>query len=356
MKKDLTISSEANIKKAMEALEETSEKVLFVVDGNQKLIGSISDGDLRRHILEGHDLKDSISNAFNTDPIYVFEKDFDLEYIKKVLRINKIEVVPIVNDVGNITDYITWQKAFDNGEELARPKGQVSAPVVIMAGGKGTRLEPFTKVLPKPLIPIGDRPIIDLIIDRFVEYGMKEFHLVLNNMSKIIRAYFEDNTCNYSISFVEEGKPLGTVGGLKIISGRLNEPFFVSNCDIIVYADYFDLYRFHLEKNYDMSIVASVKYINIPYGTCELNDNGSLDEIKEKPEYSFLANTGLYIINPSVLALIPDSKPFSATGLIEKLKQDGGNIGVYPVSEKAWIDVGQWAEYKKAISVMEKSD
>ena len=341
---------------AMEALEETSEKVLFVVDGNQELIGSISDGDLRRHILEGHDLKDSISNAFNTDPIYVFEKDFDLKYLKKLLRINKIEVVPIVNDAMIITDYITWEKAFDNGEELASQKGQVSAPVVIMAGGKGTRLEPFTKILPKPLIPIGDRPIIDLIIDRFVEFGMKTFYLVLNNMSKIIRAYFEDNTGNYSISFVEESKFSGTVGGLKILSGRLNEPFFVSNCDIIVYADYFDLYRFHLEKNYDMTIVASVRYLNIPYGICELNNKGSLGEIKEKPEYSFLANTGLYIINPSVLALIPDSMPFDATDLIAKLKQNSGNIGVYPVSEKAWIDVGQWSEYKKALSIMENRE
>lgn len=340
----------------MEALELTSEKVLFVVDENQKLIGSLSDGDLRRYILKGHDFTDNIANTFNPNLIFVFQKDFDAKQIKNVLRTNKVEVIPILNDEQNIVDYITWAEAFDNGEELSRSRQQVDAQVVIMAGGKGTRLEPFTKVLPKPLIPIGDKPIIDLIIDRFIEYGISEFVLMLNTRPKIIRAYFEEKIHNYSISFVEESKPLGTVGGLKTITDRLNKPFFLSNCDIMVDANYFDLYNLHLENNYDITLVASVRHINIPYGTCELNKDGSLNEIKEKPEYSFLVNTGLYVINPSVLELIPNNKLFHTTHLIERVKQNGGKIGVYPVSAKAWIDVGQWAEYKKAISVMEKSD
>ena len=222
-----------------------------------------------------------------------------------------------------------------------------------MAGGSGTRLEPFTKVLPKPLIPIDGKPVIDHIIDRFRTYGVSEFYMTIHHMSKILRAYFEEKNPDYSIGFAEEDEPRGTAGSLKLLADKLNRPFFVSNCDIIIETDYADLYRFHIKNNYDITLVASAKQFDIPYGICALNGNGSLERIQEKPRYNFLVNTGLYVLNPSVIDFIPDNGLFHITHLMEKVRANNGTIGVYPVSEKAWIDVGQWAEYRKALKVIE---
>ena len=204
---------------------------------------------------------------------------------------------------------------------------KLDAPVVIMAGGRGTRLEPFTKILPKPLIPVGEKPVIDHIIDRFRDYGISEFYLTINHMAKIMRAYFEEKEPDYSIGFAEEDEPRGTAGSLTLLKDKLNRPFFVSNCDIIIEADYADIFRFHTKNGDDITLVASAKQYNIPYGICELNGSGSLERIQEKPEYSFLVNTGMYVLNPSVIDLIPDKGLFHITHLIDKVKENNGTIG-----------------------------
>ena len=172
-------------------------------------------------------------------------------------------------------------------------------------------------------------------------------------MSKILRAYFEATSPDYSIGFAEESEPKGTAGSLKLLTDKLNKPFFVSNCDIIIEADYSDIYRFHTNNGYDITLGASAKQFKIPYGICELNGGGSLERIEEKPEYNFLVNAGMYVLNPAVLELIPDNQLFHITHLIDEVKKNKGTIGVYPVSEKAWIDVGQWAEYRKALKMIE---
>jgi len=349
--KDITIQPSATIKEAMEALDKTAEKVLLVVDDDQRLIGALTDGDIRRYILKERDLIATIQSAYNKNPIFVFQEDFNIEKIKHILTKNIIDLVPILNQDRKVVDFVTWEKAFGNNRRSDDQK--LDAPVVIMAGGRGTRLEPFTKVLPKPLIPVGDKPIIDHIIDRFRDYGISEFYLTIHHMSKIIQAYFEEKEPDYSIGFAEEDEPRGTAGSLKLLVDKLNKPFFVSNCDIIIETNYADLYRFHMQNNYDITLVASAKQFNIPYGICELNGGGSLERIKEKPEYNFLVNAGMYVLNPAVLELIPDNQLFHITHLIDKIMENGGQIGVYPVSENAWIDVGQWAEYRKSLKVIE---
>ena len=349
--KDITIHPKATIKEAMEALDKTAEKVLLVVDENQALIGALTDGDIRRYILKGRDLTGTIHNAYHRKPIFVFQEKFNLEKIKKVLTENKIDLVPILDQDRKVVDFITWEKAFGNNRNSENQR--LDVPVVIMAGGSGTRLEPFTKVLPKPLIPVGEKPVIDHIIDRFRAYGASEFYLTIHHKSKILRAYFEEKCPDYSIGFAEEDEPRGTAGSLKLLKGKLNKPFFVSNCDIIIEADYADIFRFHTKNSYDITLVASTKQYNIPYGICELNGSGSLERIQEKPEYNYLVNTGLYVLNPNVIDLIPDNKLFHITHLMDKVKENNGTIGVYPVSEKAWIDVGQWAEYRNALKVIE---
>lgn len=345
--KDLTIKPTATIKEAMKALNGTAENCLLVVDDEQRLIGTLTDGDIRRYILEGCDLRGTIEKAFNPSPTFVPRDKFNLEEIKKTLTSKKLDLIPIVNHEHKIVDYITWEKAFGNG--AIRPKPKLDTSVVIMAGGKGDRMEPFTKVLPKPLIPINEKPIIEHIIDRFVEYGVREFWLMVNYKSGILKAYFEEKQPDYSVHFIKEPRELGTAGSLKYLTGKINRPFFVKNCDIIIKADYIDLLEFHQKGGYSITLVASVKHYNIPYGICELNSEGYLDRIKEKPEYSFMVNTGLYILNPDILELIPEDKFFHITHLIEESKDRGKKIGVYPISEDAWIDVGQWTEYRKAL-------
>lgn len=349
--KDITIHPQATIKEAMEALDKTAEKVLLVVDENQALIGALTDGDIRRYILKGRDLTSVIEDAYRANPVFVFQEDFDLEKIKTVFLKNKIDVIPILDQNRKVINFITWEKAFGNNRKPVNQK--LDAPVVIMAGGRGTRLEPFTKVLPKPLLPVGEKPVIDHIIDRFRAYGVSEFYLTIHHMSKILRAYFEEKEPDYTIGFAEEDEPRGTAGSLSLLKDKLDKTFFVSNCDIIIKADYADIFRFHTKNSYDITLVASAKQFNIPYGICELNGSGSLERIQEKPEYGFLVNTGLYVLNPSVIDLVPDSGLFHITHLMDKVKENNGTIGVYPVSEKAWIDVGQWAEYRKALKVIE---
>jgi len=349
--KNIAIKPIASIKEAMEALDKTAEKVLLVVDNDEKLIGALTDGDIRRYILKEQDLIGTIENAYNKNPIFVFQEDFDREKVKKIFTENKIDLLPILDQNRKVVDYITWEKAFGNNRRSEDQK--LNVPVVIMAGGSGTRLEPFTKVLPKPLVPVGDKPVIDHIIDRFRAYGVSEFYLTINHKSRILRAYFEEKDPEYFIGFVEEDEPRGTAGSLKLLADKLDRPFFVSNCDIIIKTDYADLYRFHTKSSYNITLVASAKQFNIPYGICELNGSGSLKRIQEKPEYNYLVNTGLYVLNPSVIDLIPDNKLFHITHLIDKVRENNGTIGVYPVSEKAWIDVGQWAEYRKALKVIE---
>jgi dTDP-glucose pyrophosphorylase len=349
--KDITILSGATIREAMEAMDKTSEKILLVVDDERRLIGALSDGDIRRYILKGGDLTGSINDAYQTEPISVFEDAYNIAEIKSLLTKNRIGLIPVLDRSRKIVDFLTWEGIF--GDQGIPERNCLDAPVVIMAGGRGSRLEPFTRVLPKPLVPIGDKTVLDHIIDNFRVYGVEHYYLTVHHMSKIIKAYFEEKQIEYTVHFTEEDEPRGTAGSLKLLSEQLIRPFFVSNCDIMIQTDYADLYAFHLNKGFDITLVASAKKFSIPYGICELNGGGSLRQIKEKPEYNFLVNTGLYVLNPEVIAMIPDHGSFHMTQLIRKIQVNGGSAGVYPISENSWIDVGQWAEYRNALKLME---
>jgi NDP-sugar pyrophosphorylase family protein len=218
-----------------------------------------------------------------------------------------------------------------------------------MAGGKGTRMEPFTKVLPKSLVPVHEKPIIEHIIERFTDHDCVDFHLTINYKGKILKAYFEELQPTYEVDFVEEKEPLGTAGSLRFLEGQFKQPFFVTNCDIIIMADYAKIYEFHQKGAYDVSLVASAKEYVIPYGTCELNPEGYLSHINEKPKYDYLINTGLYVLNPDILKLIPKNEFYHITNLISNIIKKGKRVGVFPVDEDNWIDVGQWAEYQQAV-------
>ena len=345
--KDLTTKSDGSIKDALKKLSVTGEKCLIVIDQDNKLLGTLSDGDLRKAILSGSVLGDTIESVYQLNPTVLVEGSYNIDKVKKLFIKYKYDLIPVVNQNNEVVDVLIWAKVFENDKnEISQ---SLDVPVVIMAGGRGTRLEPFTKVLPKPLVPIHDKPIIEHIIERFTKSGCSDFYLTVNYKGKILKAYFDELQPNYKVRFIEEREPLGTAGSLQYLYGCLDQPFFVTNCDIIIKADYANLYEFHQKGHYDITLVASAKEYIIPYGTCELNGDGHLSHINEKPKYDFLVNTGLYVLNPSVLDLIPENKFCHITHLIENTKKQGRKVGVFPVADDAWIDAGQWGEYRKIL-------
>tara|TARA_B110000438_G_scaffold277939_1_gene301000 strand:- start:177 stop:1226 length:1050 start_codon:yes stop_codon:yes gene_type:complete len=344
--KNLIVDKNISIIKAMKKLNESGQKGLIIVEDENLLMGTLTDGDIRKAILNGANISNSIDLIYNRKPTFLVEGAFSLEDVKKIFLERKFDLIPVVDKKGKHVDTLFWEKIFKKNRNKSKEKINVS--VVIMAGGKGSRLAPFTNILPKPLVPVHNKPIIEHIIDRFYEFGCNNFYMTVNYKARILKAYFDELQPDYNMSFVDEPEPLGTAGCLRLLNGKFDEPFFVSNCDIIVKTNYQKIYDFHQKGGFDVTLVASTKEYIIPYGTCELNSNGHLSHINEKPQYNFLINTGLYILNPDILPFIPKNKFYHITHLIEEVKNRGKKVGVYPVDDEAWIDVGEWAEFKKA--------
>jgi dTDP-glucose pyrophosphorylase len=337
------------IRQAMEQLEKTQEKIVFVVDGESRLIGSLTDGDIRRWILSDGDLTAQVYRVCNRKP-YVVEEGFETELVRDNMLNSNLGCVPVVNPSQEIVRLLFWKEMFHGG--VLKPKRQLNLPVVIMAGGLGSRLAPFTSVLPKPLLPVGDRTVIEIIIDQFLPYGLDRFHLSVNYKSKIMKSFFEELAPSYSVEYLEEKEPRGTAGGLRALYASTPEHLIVTNCDVVIQADYAELVSFHTENDYDLTLVASLKDYRIPYGICELEKGGCLARIREKPQYSFLVNTGMYVVRRDRLGLIPEETRCDMTDFIEHLKKVGGRIGVFPIGENAWVDTGEWTEYRKALDTL----
>ncbi len=354
MNQELTaflVNTDATVLQAMKQLEETAQKILFVVDKERRLIGSLTDGDIRRWILAAGNLQDTIEQICNKSPYHVGQ-NYDLEWVRGVMFERNIGCVPAVNDTRQIVELLFWESVFkDSGKQkLLAP---IYLPVVIMAGGKGTRLDPFTRILPKPLIPLGDKAIIEHIIESFLKFGVSNFYLSVNHKSKIIKSYFEELRPSYRVEYIHEDKPLGTAGSLGYLRDRLEGSLIVTNCDILIEADYSELVEFHDKSKNDITIVGALKHYHIPYGICEIVNGGTLTKITEKPQYNFLVNTGMYVLRAETLRLIPADEVFHMTDLIGKTQERGGKVAVFPVSDKAWIDTGEWAEYRKALKQLQ---
>ena len=248
-----------------------------------------------------------------------------------------------------VVDYITWDRAFSADTFIVKQKGDLSLPVVIMAGGKGTRLEPVTTIIPKPLIPVGSKTIVEHIIDRFSEHNIDTFYFTLNYLGEMIRAYIESVDENNNFHYIFEEEFLGTAGSLKLGKDILPPTFIVSNCDTIVEADFSEIVSFHEQNKAMLTIVSAFFHNKIPYGVIEFNEDGVVNRIHEKPESTVVINTGSYIVNTECLDYIPDGQLFHMTDLIERLMADGKKVCTYPVNENEYIDIGQWDEYRKAV-------
>lgn len=342
---DFLIDENSSMIEAMEQLDKVAKKVLFVVKNNE-FVASITDGDIRRWILKKGNLDASVKEIANYNPksIPENEKNTAKEYMKR----NLIEALPILDDSNSIVSVVLW-----NDEEIENQK-KLDIPVVIMAGGLGTRLYPYTKILPKPLIPIGESPIVEHIINRFNHYGIKKFYLIVNHKKNMIKAYFNEIEKSYSINYVDEDIPLGTGGGLSLLKGKIDKTFFLSNCDILIDEDFEKIFSHHKKEKNIITMICSLKNVKIPYGVVEFNELGEIVKMQEKPEFSFFTNTGMYLVEPRIVDELDLNQSIGFPDIIEKYKNEGYKIGVYPISENKWLDMGQLDEMEEMRKRLEK--
>ncbi len=347
----LLLNEENTVREALKQMDLAGEKILFIVDAKRKLCGSLTDGDIRRWLLKEGSLHEKIKGIFNPQPRVVTENE-NIDRVREIMLTHKIEALPVVDPEGVLVDVFLWDSTF--GGEQPQKKGDLKVPVVVMAGGKGSRLEPFTKILPKPLIPVGDKPIIELIMDQFLEYGCNPFFLTVNYKGKMIQSYFDHADSKYNVRFVWEEEFLGTAGSLKLAAPQIDAAhLFVSNCDILIRADYADIYHFHTQNDNDVTIIGSMQHLSVPFGVLQMKNGGHLEKIVEKPEFDFLANTGMYLIKTSVINLIAPHEKIDFPDLLHQVQKSGKKIGIYPISQQSWVDIGQWQEYQNALKKLE---
>lgn len=334
----LFIKEDQSVLEAMKQIDATAKQILLVAENNI-LKAIITDGDIRRHLLRGGNLEDRVKKIANYNPRFIFEKDKDNS--RELMEQWSILSLPIVSETLEIQS-IVFLTDYEIGREHA-----VKAPVVIMAGGLGTRLYPYTKILPKPLIPIGEIPITEHIINHFMEYGCNEFHMIVNHKKNMIKAHFSEIEQDYKVEFHDEEIKLDTGGGLSLLKGKLKSTFFLTNCDVLIRANYKEIYDFHKRNGNILTIVAAYKHLTIPYGIINMSSNGEMASMIEKPEYSFLTNTGFYVLEADVVNRLEDNKAIGFPDIIEQQKSLGGKIGVFPVSERCWLDMGQLEELER---------
>jgi hypothetical protein len=287
--KNILVREGITVKEALKRIDEAAKKILFVVNNREELLGALSDGDIRRHILKSGKLNDLIDTIYNKAPV-CFQEPYSILDVKKKMLDLRIEVIPIIDENKRIIDILFWENIFHENEYGRKDNKKLDIPLIIMAGGKGTRLDPFTKILPKPLIPIGDKPIIEIIMDRFSEFGIDDFYITINYKGEMIKSYFNSEESRYNIHYISESNSLGTAGSLKLLPRDIAETFIVSNCDIIVDANYYDVLKFHTSNNNSLTILGSIQHYVIPYGVLKFKEEGAVEEIIEKPEYDFTIN------------------------------------------------------------------
>lgn len=348
MKKEyskIIIKKTDSILSALKEMDIAGFKLLIVVE-ESKYVGLLSIGDIQRSIISDINLNASVETIMRDDYIVSTPKD-NLEDIKELMLKIRAEFMPVIDKDKNIVRVYFWRDLFQ--EKEAKPFKEFNLPVVVMAGGFGTRLRPLTYVIPKPLIPIGDRTMLEEIFDRFGKYGCKDFHISVNYKADLIEYYINNQELPYNISYFKENKPMGTAGSLSLLKNKISSTFFVSNCDILIEQDYSEILEYHKNNNNEITIIAALKHYPIAYGTIETAKDGILKDLIEKPELTFKINSGMYILEPHLINEIPENEFFHITHLIEKLRKEGRKVGVFPISQKSWLDIGTWDEYQQVI-------
>ncbi|MGE5628577.1 MAG: nucleotidyltransferase family protein [Solirubrobacterales bacterium] len=344
--KNLLLKNDSTILSAMKAINENAKGILFIVDKDNKLMGTITDGDIRRAILAGHQLNDRITNIYNEHCIYSYE-NFDINEIKDSFIKNKIKLLPIVDNNKIVKDYYEIDDLIDYN------KLEKENPILIMAGGLGTRLRPLTDSMPKPMLKVGDKPILQIIIEQFRSYGFRNILISVNYKADLIENYFRDGRdFDVSIKYIKETKRLGTAGAIKLAQKYLDKPFFVINGDILANLNLYNLLQYHTDSNFKMTIGSRIHEIQIPYGVLKV-DESCVVSLEEKPIEKFLVSGGIYVLNPEIIDNIPENEYYDITQLIDKLICNKEKVGSFPLTDY-WMDIGQIGDYYKANEDIEK--
>lgn len=334
---ELVLYEDATIIEAMQQIDKNGKQFVAVINRQSQLVGSVTDGDIRRGILNGIDLKNSVKEIMNDTPYFSFRDS--VEMYKNKLSLNKLKQLPIVDQYKKVID-IYFLDSLDVHNDFKKNK------VVLMVGGLGTRLRPLTNKIPKPMLKVGNKPILETIIEGFKQCGFVNFILCVNYKKEIIQSYFQDGKAfGVNIEYVEEKKRMGTAGSLSLLN-NLEEPFFVMNGDLLTQVNFQSLLDFHLETSSLATMCVREYEYQIPFGVIE-TDQHKLVSIKEKPVKKEYVNAGIYILNPEVLKMIPHDQFYDMPELFNDIIKNDESASVFPIREY-WMDIGQIADFEQA--------
>ena len=319
----------ASIKFSISVIDANAAQVALIINDDNELAGIVTDGDIRRAILSNYSLDDPVSAIMTKDPVTLLSGATRSDALK-VMRESLVHHIPVINDDRNLVDFFVLddfikKQSYDN-------------PVVIMAGGKGERLKPLTNDCPKPMLEINGKPILEIILERAINAGFKNYYISVNYLKHKIKEYFNDGSkWGVSIKYLEESEPLGTCGALSLLPGDLSDDIIVMNGDVVTNLDYERFLKFHKKGGAPMSICSRNHRVRIPFAVLGLKDN-LLNQLAEKPTFEYQVNAGVYVLSPKLLSLIPNAF-YNMTDLIESLLADNQEVGVFPIHED-WKDIG----------------
>lgn len=333
------IYSHQSVRDAFIKMEDMKkDPILIVADENLKLIGSLTDGDLRRGFIKGltiinHTLLDYVQ----PDPLFIYEDELSKADISS-LRKRNILVVPIVDRNKKIVDVLN----------LTQIQSHIPVDVVIMAGGRGQRLMPLTEHTPKPMLPVGEKPILEHNIDRLIKFGIKNICISVNYLADSIKNYFKDgNDKGISIYYVSEDKPMGTMGSVKLCNQKEHDYILIMNSDLLTTIDYEAFYKTFIESDADMAVATTSYYVEVPYGVLEVDGQNQVNSLKEKPRYTYYSNAGIYLVKRELLNMIPDGEFYNVTDLMDSLIKYDKKLVSFPI-HGYWLDIGKHEDYLKA--------
>lgn len=335
---DIIVKESTSILEVLQIIDKSSKQIAIVVDKNKKLLGTISDGDIRRALLNNVSLNESVKNIYFKTPT-VASINNSKEEIINICRTKKLHQIPIIDDKGDLIGLEILDELIS--KEIKTNK------VILMVGGLGTRLRPLTENTPKPMLKVGNKPILQTIVEKFAEYGYTNIVMCVNYKSYIIQDYFGDGKeFGINIEYILEKQRMGTAGALSLLKEKPTEPFFVMNGDLLTNVNFEYLHDFHISNN-SMGTMCVREYdFQVPYGVVNL-ENSKILSIEEKPTHKFFVSAGIYMLNPDVLQYIPKNEFYDMPTLFEKLISEKQNTISFPLREY-WLDIGRIEEFEKA--------
>lgn len=347
----ICVSPPTSLKQVLETIQSTVYKICLVTDEASKILGTITDGDCRRALLKGASLDTKAEEIMHRDCVVV-DSSFSMEQINFLMRTTQLKQIPVVDAKNTVVD-IVCEASVTQGTGENQPRKLPNA-ALILAGGKGTRLRPLTENIPKPMLPVGGRPMLERLIQQLVFHGITDLYISINYLGHIIENYFADGSAyGCKITYIREEKELGTAGPLRLMSDQINKPFLVVNGDLVTTVDFGAFLDFHAAHEFDLTVGVSHYKVQVPFGVIETNEQGQVTDIVEKPVQDFTINTGLYIVDPALISYIPPRELVPMTDFIETVIERGRSVGAFPIHE-SWADVGLPEQYQNVNASLQK--